>query len=81
MHSGIPYPIDDEMLAGWKYTVCRREFKVVVSDLRVALNRWQCLVEHRAISVGLRLAPSFKCVLQNVGKIVFRLGGRGSAIR
>jgi len=64
---GVAGPVDDEMSAGGKYTVCRREFGVAMADLRVLLDRQQRLVEHGAAGVDLRFAPLFKRVLQDVG--------------
>ena len=73
VYSGIANPIDDEMLSGGKYPVCRREFGMTVADLGVVLDRQQGFVEYGAVGVDLRLAPSFKRILQDIGKIVFRL--------
>ena len=63
VYGGIADPIDDEMLSGGKDTVCRREFRMTVADLRVVLNRQQSFVEYIAVGVGLRLGPSFKRIL------------------
>ncbi|HEY8099049.1 MAG TPA: hypothetical protein VIE65_23550 [Methylobacter sp.] len=73
VYSGIADPIDDEMLSGGKDTVCRREFRMAVPNLGVVLDRQQGFVEDGAVGVGLRLAPSFKRILQDVGEILFRL--------
>jgi len=71
--SGIADPINNEVLSGGKDTVCRRELWMRVTDLGMVLNGQQGFVEYGAVSVGLRLAPCFKRILQNVGEIVFRL--------
>jgi len=73
VYGGIADPIDDKVLSGGKYPVCCREFGMAVADLGVVLDRQQGFVEYGAVGIGLRLAPIFKRILQDVGEILFRL--------
>lgn len=76
VNGNVTDSIDNDMLTCGEYPVFSREFGMTVADLRMALDCQQCLVYDFTIGVNLRLTPSFKRVLEYIGKILFRLWGK-----
>jgi len=68
-------PVNDDVPPCREYQMLDGQFRSAVADLRVISDGQQRLVEDVAISLGLRFAPSFQAVLEDVGKIFHRFGG------
>lgn len=68
--------INDDVPPSREDPVRGRQFRVAVADLRIFPDGQKRLVENGTIGEGLRLAPGFQGVLEDISKIVLRSWGK-----